>query len=309
MLRASRKESRQRRAEFRLSSTETASPRFATIEDWSTGDLVDGIVEGQFAAIAAVRAAQPALARAIDAAATRLAGGGRLIYVGAGTSGRIAAQDAAELPPTFNWPYERAVPVMAGGEPALLRAAEGAEDNTEAARQALTALGVDARDVVVALAASGRTPYAIAALDFAREVGALAVGICNSPGSRLEAASDIPILLDTGAEFVAGSTRMKAGTAQKAALNCLSTGIMIKLGFVYRGKMVEMRASNAKLRERAVRMVAELTGSEQATAREALEAAGGSIKLACVMLLRQESRATAERTLAAAGGNLRAALR
>jgi N-acetylmuramic acid 6-phosphate etherase len=292
-----------------LSSTETASPRFAEIEHWSTADLVDGIVEGQFSAIAAVRLAQPALVEAIDRAASRLAEGGRLIYAGAGTSGRIAAQDAAELPPTFSWPYERAVPVMAGGEPALLRAAEGAEDNREAARQALIDLSVGPKDVVVALAASGRTPFAIAALDHARQVGALAIGIFNNRGSKLGEASDVAILLETGPEFIAGSTRMKAGTAQKAALNCISTGVMIKLGFVYRGKMVEMRVSNDKLRERAVKMVAELADRDETAARQALEAAGGSIKLATVMLLRAASREEAEVMIAVARGNLRDALR
>jgi len=292
-----------------LSSTESASPRFADIEHWSNLDLVDGMIESQFTAIAAVRAAGPALARAIDAAAARLADGGRLIYAGAGTSGRIAAQDAAELPPTFNWPYERAIPVMAGGEPALLRAAEGAEDSREAAQQALIDLGTGPKDVVVALAASGRTPFAIAALDHGRQVGALAIGIFNNPGSRLGEAADIPILLETGAEFLAGSTRMKAGTAQKAALNVLSTGVMIRLGFVYRGKMVEMRPTNVKLQERAVKMVAELTDASEETARQTLATTGGSIKLATVMLLKSLTREEAEATVARAHGNLRDALR
>jgi N-acetylmuramic acid 6-phosphate etherase len=292
-----------------LSSTESASPRFADIEHWSSLDLVDGMIESQFTAIAAVRTAAPLLARAIDAASARLADGGRLIYAGAGTSGRIAAQDAAELPPTFNWPYERAVPVMAGGEPALLRAAEGAEDDREAAKQALVDLGVGPRDVVVALAASGRTPFAIAALDHARQVGALAIGIFNNPGSRLGEAADIPVLLETGPEFVAGSTRMKAGTAQKAALNVLSTGVMIRLGFVYRGKMVEMRPTNVKLQERAVKMVAELTDSSEETARQTLATTGGSIKLATIMLLKSLTREEAEATVARARGNLRDALR
>lgn len=289
-------------------STESASPRFADIESWSAEDLVDGIVEGQLAAIAAVRAARPALARAIEAAAQRLARGGRLIYAGAGTSGRIAAQDAAELPPTFSWPYERAVPVMAGGERALLHAAEGAEDDTGAARRALQELAVGPADVVVALAASGRTPFAVAALEHARAAGALAIGLFNNPGSRLGEVSDIPILLDTGAELIAGSTRMKAGTAQKAALNCLSTGVMVRLGFVYRGKMVEMRATNDKLRLRAVQMVAELADRDEAAARQALEAAGGSIKLATLMLLQGLPREAAEAALLGAGGNLRTAL-
>ena len=290
-------------------TTETASARFAEIENWTTEELVDGIVEGQFTAIAAVRAAAPAIAGAIDAAAARLKQGGRLIYVGAGTSGRIAAQDAAELPPTFSWPYERAVPVMAGGEPALLRAAEGAEDDGAAARRALAEMEIGPSDVVVSLAASGRTPFAVAALEEARARGSLAIGIFNNPGSRLGAVSDIAIFLDTGPEFIAGSTRMKAGTAQKAALNALSTGIMIRLGFVYRGKMVEMRLSNAKLHDRAEKMVAELTGATVETARETLAKSGNRISLAVVMLEKQLSAPEAEKRLTAAGGNLREALR
>jgi N-acetylmuramic acid 6-phosphate etherase len=291
-----------------MASTESASARFAGIEDWTVDDLVDGIVEGQFAAIAAVHAARGPIARAIEAAAERLARGGRLIYVGAGTSGRIAAQDAAELPPTFNWPYERAIPVMAGGEPALLRAAEGAEDDGAAAERTLMELGLDPRDAVVALAASGRTPFAVAALETARRAGALAIGIYNNPAGRLGDVSDIGILLDTGAEFIAGSTRMKAGTAQKAALNALSTGVMVRLGFVYRGKMVEMMPTNAKLRERAAQMVADLSGADLERARDTLAAADGSIKLATVMLARRIDRPEAEAALDRAGGNLRAAL-
>jgi len=291
-----------------MATTESASPRFATVEDWPSRELVDGIVEGQFAAIGAVQAASDAIAQAIDAATKRLRGGGRLIYAGAGTSGRIATQDAAELPPTFSWPYERAIPLMAGGEGALVRAAEGAEDSRDAARASLAGIGLSPADVVIAVAASGRTPYAIAALDYAREVGALAIGVFNNPGSKLGEAADLSILLETGAEFLAGSTRLKAGTAQKAALNALSTGIMIKLGFVYRGKMVEMRATNVKLQDRAEKMVAELAGCDQDQAREALLRADGGIKLAAVMLLKSASPDEAQALLDRGDGNLRTAL-
>lgn len=292
-----------------MGSTESASARFASIEDWSARDLVDGMIEGQLSAVAAVQSAAGSLVEAIEAATERLRVGGRFVYAGAGTSGRIATQDAAELPPTFNWPYERAIPLMAGGDRALVQAVEGAEDSREAARAALVALNLTANDVVIALAASGRTPYAIAALDYAREIGALAIGIFNNPGSKLGEAADIPILIETGEELLAGSTRMKAGTAQKVALNCISTGVMIRLGFVYRGLMVEMRPTNAKLKERAERMVAELAGASIEAARRALEEAGGSIKIATVMLLREAPRGEAEALLAAGGGNLRAALR
>ncbi|WP_172121659.1 MULTISPECIES: N-acetylmuramic acid 6-phosphate etherase [unclassified Devosia] len=289
-------------------TTESASLRFANLEDWSSTDLVAGILEGQFSAISAVQAASAPIAEAIDRGAERLARGGRLVYLGAGTSGRIATQDAAELPPTFNWPYERALSLMAGGEDAVFRAAEGAEDSEQLAIEALEGIGVNENDVVIALAASGRTPYAIAGVQHARAKGALTISIFNNSGARLGEVADIAVLLDTGAEILSGSTRMKAGTAQKAALNCISTGVMIRLGFVYRGLMVEMRPTNTKLKDRAAKMVATLTDTDYATAAEALAAAGGSIKIATVMLLKSLDRAGAEAALAGVDGNLRRAL-
>lgn len=292
-----------------MSTTEGASARYADIDTWTAVELVDGMVESQYAAISAVAGAREALAKAIETMADRLGSGGRIIYLGAGTSGRIAAQDGAELPPTFNWPYERAITLMAGGPGALLRAVENAEDSRTAAAEGLDGLGLMAADVVIGLAASGSTPYVVAGVDHARALGALTIGIINNPGGLVGQAAEIEILLPTGPEFLAGSTRLKAGTAQKVALNVLSTGVMIRLGFVYRGLMVEMRPSNAKLRERSVRMVAELTGAEPEAARQTLAAAGGVIKLATVMLLNGLDRAEAEAALAAAGGNLRQALR
>lgn len=291
-----------------MKATEQASARFADIDEWSTNELVDGMVESQFTAIAAVSAARPALARAIDAMAARLGETGRIVYLGAGTSGRIGAQDGAELPPTFSWPYERAVTLMAGGPSALTHAVENAEDSTTAAAEGLDALKLTPADVVIGLAASGSTPYVVAGLTHARHKGALTIGIQNNPGGAVGQAAEIDIVLETGAEFLAGSTRMKAGTSQKVALNILSTGVMIRLGYVYRGKMVEMRVSNAKLRERAVRMVSDLTGADAGAARAALADAGGVIKLAVVMLLRGVDRPGAQAALDAAGGNLRKAL-
>ena len=292
-----------------MSITEQAAGRYADLETWSTRELVDGIVESQFTAIGAVAAANGSIARAIDAIATRLGATGRLIYLGAGTSGRIGAQDGAELPPTFNWPYERAVTLMAGGSGALVQAVENAEDSTTAAAEALDALGLTAADVVVGLAASGNTPYVVAGLEHARRKGALTIGIINNPGGKVGAVAEIDVLLDTGPEFLAGSTRMKAGTAQKVALNAISTGVMIRLGFVYRGLMVEMRPTNAKLRERAVRMVSQLTGAEADASRQALDQADWVIKLATIMLLRKLNRADAEAAVAAGGGVLREALK
>jgi len=289
-------------------TTETASARFATIEDWSTAELVTGIIEGQFTAIGAVQGASASITQAIDAAAERLAAGGRLIYLGAGTSGRIATQDAAELPPTFNWPYERALTLMAGGDGAFTRAAEGAEDSEDEAVERLKGVSVASNDVVVGVAASGRTPYVIAGLRFAREVGALTIGLFNNRGGKVGEAAEIPILIETGAELLAGSTRMKAGTAQKVALNAISTGVMVKLGFVYRGLMVEMRPTNVKLHERAARMVADLTGADMETARKTLTECDGVIKLATVMLAKGVARSQAEAALERASGNLRNAL-
>ncbi|MET3926814.1 N-acetylmuramic acid 6-phosphate etherase [Devosia sp. 2618] len=289
-------------------TTEASSPRFASIEDWDSASLVTGIVEGQFAAIGAVQAANVALAAAIDQGAERLARGGRLIYMGAGTSGRIGGQDAAELPPTFNWPYERALNLMAGGRNAIFVAAEGAEDSEELAIAALDEVQVNDTDVVVALAASGRTPYAIAGLVHAKKAGALTIGIFNNRNAKLGEVADIAVLLETGAELLAGSTRMKAGTAQKVALNVISTGIMIRLGYVYRGLMVEMRPTNVKLQDRAAKMVATLTDRDYDTSRAALDTADGSIKLATVMLTRDLDKAAAQALLDQNGGNLRRAL-
>jgi N-acetylmuramic acid 6-phosphate etherase len=231
-----------------------------------------------------------------------------LIYAGAGTSGRIAAQDAAELPPTFDWPYERAVPVMAGGDAALLRAVEGAEDDGAAAREALKQLGLTAQDVVIGIAASGNTPFAVAALEYARETGALAIGVYNNRNGRLADVADVHVLIETGPELLAGSTRLKAGTAQKVVLNCISTGIMVRLGFVYRGLMVEMQPTNAKLQQRALQMVAELADCGEDAAAAALAEADGSIKLATVMLVKALGRSEAVALLERTGGTLRGAL-
>jgi N-acetylmuramic acid 6-phosphate etherase len=255
-----------------------------------------------------VQAATQQIAHAIDQGAKRLSQGGRLIYLGAGTSGRIATQDAAELPPTFNWPYERAITLMAGGKDAVFHAVEGAEDSEQLAVDALDTINVSENDVVIGLAASGRTPYAIGGLVHARAKGALTIGIFNNRGGRLGEVADISILIETGIEVLSGSTRMKAGTAQKAALNCISTGVMIRLGFVYRGLMVEMRPTNVKLQDRAVKMVATLADVEYDVAKRALDTAEGSIKLATTMLILGLDRDAAQQRLSAAAGNLRTAL-
>jgi N-acetylmuramic acid 6-phosphate etherase len=292
-----------------LPQTETVNPRYRDLDLWDSTTALDALWEGQMAAIAALRPALPTLAAAADAASARLAtGSGRLIYAGAGTSGRLATLDAAELPPTFDWPYERTHLVIAGGTASLLRAAEGAEDHGSAAQSELAAAGVCPADVLIALAASGTTPFAIAAVETARAAGALTIAIANSPGTPLLAAADHAVLIATGAEAIAGSTRMKAGTAQKAALTLLSTQIMLRLGRVHAGRMVEMRPTNAKLLARAQRMVADLTGGSVEEAAESLEAAGGRIKTAVLMGLRGIGAAQAEALLSRHAGILRHAL-
>ena len=291
-----------------MTSTETAAQRFTDIAGWTTDEMVDAMVEGQLAAIAAVHAVRGALARAVDAAADRLGAGGRLIYLGAGTSGRIATLDAAELPPTFGWPAGQARSLMAGGAAAYIEAAEGAEDDVTAPVAALDGLDLTARDVVIGVAASGRTPFVRAGLRHARAGGALTIAVVNNPGTVISHEAEIAIEPATGAEVLAGSTRMKAGTAQKAVLTCLTTGIFLRLGYVYRGRMVEMAPTNDKLQARAIEMIMDLTDAPQDAVVAALEAGGQSIKTAVVMLQRQVSPKDAAALLDHAGGRLQKAL-
>ena len=287
--------------------TETVDPRFADVDRWPTVSVVETMLEGQLAAIAALKDQTGAIAAAAEAAALRMHQGGRLVYAGAGTSGRLAVQDGVELTPTYNWPSDRLVFLVDGGTGALMRSVEGAEDNVEVARDEVAAAEVGPDDVLIAVAASGRTPYAVAALEAARAHGALTIAIANNPGTPLLAAAEHPIVADTGAEIVAGSTRMKAGTAQKAALNMLSTAIMLRCGLVHRGLMVNMRISNEKLAQRARRMVATLAGIDEPRAADALELAGNDLRRA-VLIARGLSPQDAAERLARAGGDLGDAL-
>jgi N-acetylmuramic acid 6-phosphate etherase len=288
--------------------TEGVSARYTGLEGWPTQDMVTALLESQIAATAAALAAAAPLAQAVEAAAARLESGGRLLYLGAGTSGRLAALDAAELPPTFGWPPERAVALMAGGPGAFVHAAEGAEDDGPAAVAALEAVGLTAQDVVIGLAASGRTPFVVAGLDHARAAGALTIAIGNNPNGAITRSAEIALTAATGAEVLAGSTRMKAGTAQKIVLNLFSTQVMILLGRVHLGLMVDMQAKNEKLRRRAVRMLHHLTGiGDDAALEAALAEAGGRVKTA-VLVLRGQDRAGAEALLLRHGGRLRRAL-
>jgi len=288
-------------------STETVDPRFVDIDLWPTETAVEAMLEGQLAAIAALKSQVRGIAAASDAAAERLNWGGRLIYVGAGTSGRIAVQDGVELTPTYDWPADRLVYLMAGGMGALVESVEGAEDDAGAARAEITAAGVGPLDVVIGVAASGRTPYTVAAIEAGRAAGALTIGIGNNSGAPLIAAAEHGLLAETGSELVAGSTRMKAGTAQKAVLNLFSTATMLRCGRVYRGLMVDMRISNEKLLRRGRAMVRDLAGVDDATAEAALDAAGRNIK-AAVLIAGGASAEQAAARLQANGSNLRRAL-
>lgn len=289
-----------------LPATERHDPRFDALDTWDVPTVLAALWEGQMAAVAALGPALPALSRAIEAAAVRLGDGGRLAYAGAGTSGRIAVQDGAELTPTFDWPEARLILLMAGGAGALLRSVENAEDRDDLARAEIAANAVGERDVLVGVAASGATPFTLACVTEARSRGALTIGLANSRGSLLDAA-EYPVLIETGAEAIAGSTRMKAGTAQKAALNLFSTALMVRLGRVYRGRMVDMLARNEKLRRRAERMLADIAGAPPEQARAALAAADGKVKLAA-LILRGLDRTQADAALARHRGHLRPAL-
>jgi len=278
------------------------------IAEWPPLAALTALWEGQMAAVAAVGPALPSIAAAAEAAACRLRRQGKLVYCGAGTSGRIGVQDGAELPPTFDWPEHRLGLLIAGGAPALTRAVENAEDRTDLAAADMAAQKLVPDDVVICLAASGATPYALACAAQARAAGALTIAIANSTGAPLLTAADHAILIDTGPEPIAGSTRLKAGTSQKVVLNLLSTLIMLRLGRVWRGQMVDMVARNEKLRRRALRMVMSLTGCEEAQARDALAQAGGRAKLA-IMLVHGIDPDEAAARLAACEGHLGKALK
>lgn len=289
-------------------STESVGARYHGLDAWPSRDILDVFIEGQMTAIAAVRAAAAQIEAAAEAVTVRMRAGGRLVYVGAGTSGRLALLDGVELMPTFDWPDDRVVYLIAGGEKALTRAVEGAEDDRDAGKRDILNARVDAKDAVIAVAASGTTPYTIAALEAGRAAGALGIGIANNAAAALLTAAELPILLDTGPEAIGGSTRMKAGTAQKATLNLLSSLVMTRLGRVHDGYMVDLRATNLKLRKRSERMLMDIADVGAETARDALRRCNGKVKPA-VLVAKGLTPDAAERALAQAGGSLRQALK
>ncbi|WP_100449139.1 N-acetylmuramic acid 6-phosphate etherase [Glycomyces xiaoerkulensis] len=288
--------------------TESADPRYAGIDHLSTLELARTMNEADATVPEAVAAVLPDLAEAVDAVAERLARGGRLRYVGAGTAGRVAVQDAAECPPTFSTDPDLVKAVLAGGRDAEGGAVEGGEDDAAAGAAAMAAEGIGPDDAVVGLAASGRTPFVVSAVREAGNRGALTVGLSCNRGTVLSAAAEHALEVEVGPEVVAGSTRLKSGTAQKLVLNMISTISMVKLGRVYRNYMVDMRVLNSKLADRAVRMIGEITDADRDAAREALGEADNRIKTAVVMIEHGVGAAEADRLLAEAGGRLAGAL-
>jgi N-acetylmuramic acid 6-phosphate etherase len=288
--------------------TESRNPASASIDTLPTLAMLELINREDALVAGAVAAELPTIAQAVDQIAARMRAGGRLIYIGAGTSGRLGALDAAECPPTYSTPAELVIAVMAGGTRALTHSVEGAEDDPQAGAHAVLDLAIAPNDSLVGIAASGTTPYVCGALRIARERGALTVSLaCNHPSAIAELA-EIAIAPLVGPEVITGSTRMKAGTAQKLVLNMLSTGAMIRLGKTYGNLMVDMQASNTKLKRRATRIVAEATGLERDIAAELLEQSHGEVKTAIVAALAGINPAMARERLAAAGGIVRAAL-
>jgi len=286
--------------------TERHSPRYNAIDAWSPDDILEAMIEGQFTAVAAVRAARKAIEGAALAIEPRLRDGGRLAYAGAGTSGRLAVQDGAELTPTFSWPQERLLLFIAGGREALVRSVEGAEDETEEAVKLVQRCEIAPLDVLIAVAASGTTPFTLACLREAKRCGALTIDIANNRDTPLLAEADHAIWLDTGPEPIAGSTRMKAGTAQRIALNLLSSLVMIRLGRVYRGLMVDLKAVNKKLIRRGEKILLELSGRSREEVHGALRRAEGNVKTA-LLLLEGCDPDEAAKVLHRSGGQLRAA--
>ena len=288
--------------------TEQRNSATADIDTLSTVDLVARLNDQDFTVAKAVEWQLPAIAQAVDLIADRLRNDGRLVYIGAGTSGRLGVLDASECPPTFNTPPELVVGLIAGGDQALRNSVENVEDREAEGAAALMAIDLTSKDVVVGIAASGRTPFVIGALAYAQQSGATTVSLSNVRDSAISRHADIEIAAVTGPEPITGSTRMKAGTAQKMILNMLSTGAMIRLGKTFGNLMVDVQPSNQKLRDRAVRIVAEAVEIDQDAARALLTGAGGHVKSAILMGLLDIDAKEASKRLEAANGVVRAAL-
>ncbi|MGI5482140.1 N-acetylmuramic acid 6-phosphate etherase [Streptomyces lavendofoliae] len=295
-------------SELSTLTTEAFRPELADIDRLPTAEIARLMNAEDRSVPAAVAGQLPRIAAAIDATAERMARGGRLVYAGAGTAGRLGVLDASECPPTFNTAPGQVVGLIAGGPTALLEAVEGAEDSRALATADLDALCLTSDDTVVGVSASGRTPYALGAVEHAREAGALTIGLSCNTGSALAAAAEHAIEVVVGPELVTGSTRLKAGTAQKLVLNMISTITMIRLGKTYGNLMVDVRATNDKLRARSRRIVSLATGASDTEIETALTATDGEVKPAILALLAGVDADTAHQLLAKTGGRLRAAL-
>jgi N-acetylmuramic acid 6-phosphate etherase len=287
--------------------TEARNPASEHLDELPTVEMLRVIQQGDQEAVTAVERELPIIAAAVDAIASRIQNGGRLFYLGAGTSGRLGVLDASECPPTYNTPPELVQGLIAGGDRALRSSIERAEDDPEQGALDLVDHGFTARDVLVGIAASGRTPYVSGAIEHARALGALTIALTCVPGSPIAQAAELAIAPATGPEVVTGSTRMKAGTATKLVLNMISTGVLVRLGYVYGNLMVNVQPTNVKLQDRAARIIASITGLDTAQAAELL-AHAGSVKTAVVMHQKKLSRRDAEARLTAAQGRLREAL-
>jgi N-acetylmuramic acid 6-phosphate etherase len=288
--------------------TEARNPASEQLDELPTLEMLRVMHAADQEAVTAVERALPRIAAAVDAIATRIESGGRLFYLGAGTSGRLGVLDASECPPTYNTSPELVQGIIAGGDVALRRSIERAEDNPSLGARDLEEHGFRAADVLVGIAASGRTPYVLGGMEYARGLGALTIGLTCVPGSPLDQAAEIAIVAATGPEVVTGSTRMKAGTATKLVLNMLSTGALVRLGYVYGNLMVNVQPTNSKLADRAARIIVAITGVEYSEAA-ALLVTAESVKTAVVMQKLGLNRAESERRLAAAHGRLKDALR
>jgi len=288
--------------------TEQIDERYAQVDTASVEQLALLMNEADTSVPAAVRAAFPQIVPAIEAVSDRIAGGGRLFYVGAGTAGRLCVLDAAEVPPTFNAPLDLVQAIIAGGAEAVAGSVEGAEDDIEAGFAAIAERGVTPMDAVMGVAASGRTPYVVGAMRAARLMGALTVALSCNQNAPLSSEVEFPIEVTVGPEVLAGSTRLKAGTAQKLVLNMLTTIVMVRQGKIYGNLMVDMRVTNGKLRDRALRIIERVTSCSRSVAEAALDAADLEVKTAIVIIAGSATVEVARRRLAAAGGRLRQAL-
>lgn len=290
-------------------TTEAVDPRFSQVDTLSVAQAAKLMNEADAEVARAIEAELPSIINALEAATAQMRQGGRLIYVGAGTPGRIGVLDASECPPTFSTPPEQVRAIIAGGPAAVTEAMEGVEDDREAGSHAIDAENIRPLDTVVGITSSGRTPFVLAAMERANAIGAVTIGIANNPNSQISSLVHYPIEVITGPEIISGSTRLKAGTSQKLILNMFSTIIMIQLGKTYKNFMVDVNATNEKLRERAIRMVRTITGVSYRKAEMALSRSGFHVKNAILYLERGLEEESAVALLERLDGNLRAALK